>query len=189
MALSSIAICARAFLKLGANTIASFDDGTTEAEVAANLYPSLRDALLSSHPWSFATAQASLAKLTAEPVADYHAAFQLPPDFLRALSAGVNGRGRGLEYRIKERRLYANADSLVLSYIFRPEEQSFPPFFDQLLIARLAAEFCIPITESTSRSESLHRLADIEFKYAKSIDSQQETPERIEDFSLTNVRA
>lgn len=189
MALSSIALCSRALLKLGANTIASFNDGTTEAEVAANLYPSLRDALLSSHPWSFATAQIQLARLMAEPIADYRAAFQLPPEFLRALSAGVNGRGRGVEYRIKERRLYANADNLVLTYIFRPDEQTFPPFFDQVLIARLAAEFCIPITESTSRSESLYRLAENEFRQAKSIDSQQETPGRIEDFSLTNARA
>jgi len=43
MALSSIAICSRALLKLGADTIASFDESTAEAEVAANLYPSIRD--------------------------------------------------------------------------------------------------------------------------------------------------
>lgn len=188
MTLSSIALCSRGLLKLGADTIASFDDGTAEAEVAANLYPSLRDALLSAHPWSFATAQTTLAKLTATPVADYDAAFQLPADFLRALSAGPTGRGRGVDYRIAERRMHANADTVVLTYIFRPDEADFPPFFDQMLIARLAAEFCIPLTESTSRSESLHKLAETEFRRAKMIDSQQDRPERIEDFTLTEVR-
>lgn len=188
MALSAIALCSRALLKLGAGTIASFDEGTAEAEIAGNLYPSLRDALLSAHPWSFATAQASLPKLAAEPVADYACAYQLPADFLRALSAGLSGRGRGIDYRIAERRLHADASDVVLTYIFRPDELDFPPFFDQALIARLAAEFCIPLTESTSRSDSLHKLAENEFRRAKMIDSQQDSPGRIEDFSLVEVR-
>ena len=188
MAISDIALCSRALLKIGAGSIASFDEGTAEAEVAANLYPSTRDALLSAHPWSFATGQATLAKLVTEPVADYAVAFQLPGDFLRALSAGAGGRGRGVDYRIAERRLHAHVDEVVLTYIFRPDELEFPPFFDAALIARLAAEFCIPLTESTSRADSLHKLADVEFQRAKVIDSQQESPGRIEEFSLIEVR-
>ncbi len=189
MALSSIALCSRALLKLGADTIASFEEGTAEAEVAANLYPSIRDALLSAHPWNFATGQVTLPKLAAAPIADFSAAFQLPADFLRALSAGPSGRGRGIDYRIAEQRLHADSDQIVLTYIFRPDESDFPPFFDQALISRLAAEFCIPLTESTSRSESLHKLAAGEFRTAKMIDSQQDRPERFEDFTLTEVRA
>ncbi len=189
MALSGIALCSRALLKLGAGSMASFDEGTAEAEVAANLYPSTRDAMISSHPWSFATGQVDLARLTSAPVADFAYAYQLPADFLRALSAGIGGRGRGMEYRISERRLHTNAPEVTLTYIFRPAELEFPPFFDQALIARLAAEFCIPITESTSRSESLTRLAENEFRRAKMIDAQQDTPGRIEDFTLIEVRS
>ncbi|MCP5367678.1 MAG: hypothetical protein H6907_11520 [Hyphomicrobiales bacterium] len=188
MALSSIALCSRALLKIGAASIASFDEGTAEAEIAANLYPSSRDALLSAHPWSFATGQARLATLVAEPVADFDYAFQLPADFLRALSAGVGARGRGIPYRIAERRLHADSDEVVLTYIFRPAETEFPPFFDQALIARLAAEFCIPLTESTSRAEALTRLAENEFRRAKSIDAQQDSPVQFEDFTLIDVR-
>lgn len=188
MALSAIALCSRALLKLGANSIASFDEGTAEAEVAANLYPPLRDALLSSHPWSFATGQVELARLVATPVADYAHAFQLPSDFLRALSAGNDGRGQGMNYRIAERRLHTDADEVILTYIFRPDELEFPPFFDQALITRLAAEFCIPLTDSTTRSEALYKLAENEFRRAKQIDAQQDTPGRIEDFSLIQTR-
>lgn len=188
MALSSIALCSRALLKLGAGTIASFDEGTAEAEVAANLYPSIRDALLSSHPWNFATGQTSLAQLAAEPVADYQYAYQLPVDFLRALSAGVGGRGHGVNYRIVEDRLHCNASAPVLSYVFRPAEKSFPPFFDQTLIARLAAEFCMPLTESTSRADLLYKLAEDEFRRAKLIDGQQDTPSAITSFPLVEVR-
>ncbi len=189
MALSPIAICSRALLKLGGSTIASFEEGTAEAEIAANLYPSVRDAILSAHPWSFATAQQRLPVLAADPVADYANAFQLPANFLRALSAGGDGRGQGLEYRIAEKRLHCNSDTVILTYIFRPAELDFPPFFDQALIVRLAAEFCIPLTESTSRAEVLHRLADQELGRAKTVDAQQETPGRIDDFSLIEVRS
>jgi hypothetical protein len=188
MALTPIALCARALLKIGAAPIAAFDEGTAESEVAANLYPSLRDALLSAHPWSFATGQATLPRLAAEPVADYAYAFELPADFLRALSAGSAGRCRGVDYRLAERRLHADSPEVVLSYVFRPDESAFPPFFDQALIARLAAEFCIPLTESTARAEALFRLAEAEFGRAKTIDAQQETPGRIEDFTLIEAR-
>lgn len=188
MALSSIALCSRALLKIGAGTIASFDEGTAEAEVAANLYPSVRDALLSSHPWNFATGQATLARLAAEPVADYAYAFQLPADFLRALSAGNGGRGQGLDYRLAESRLHCNSDSMVLTYVFRPDEREFPPFFDQTLITRLAAEFCIPLTESSTRAELLYKLAEDEFRRAKLIDGQQDVPSSIASFPLVEVR-
>lgn len=188
MALSSIALCSRALLKLGARSIASFTEGTAEAEIAANLYSSTRDALLSAHPWTFSTGQVELARLAAEPVADFAHAFQLPPDFLRALSAGAAGWGRGARYRIAERRLHADVESVTLSYVFRADESAFPPFFDQALIARLAAEFCLPVTESTARAELLNRLAEAEFRRARLIDSQQDTPAAIEDFTLVGVR-
>lgn len=108
MALSAIALCSRALLKIGAATIASFDEGTAEAEVANNLYAPIRDNLLKTHPWSFA-------------------------------SDGVS-------------------------------EMSFPPFFDQALIARLAAEFCLPLTESEARAALLDRFANEELQRAKLMD-------------------
>jgi hypothetical protein len=187
MASSSIALCSRALLKTGCRSITSFDDGTAEAEVAGNLYESVRDALLSAYPWRFATAQATLPRLEAVPVADYAYAYQLPADFLRAMSAGA-GRGRGLDYRIHERRLHANASEVVLTYIFRPLETEFPPFFDQVLIARLAAEFCIPLTDSTSRSEALSRVAESEFRQARTIDAQQDIIAVLDDYPLIGVR-
>ena len=183
MALSALALCSRALLKIGAQPIASFDEGTAEAEVAANLYPAARDALLSLHQWSFATAQATLPRLAAKPVADFANAFQLPAGFLRALSAGAPGAGRGLVYRLFEDRLHCNAEQVTLSYIFRPEESAFPPFF-AALATRLAAEFCIPLTGNTSRAQHLHAQSEAELRAARLADSQQATPRAIEHFPL-----
>ncbi|MFN4276112.1 MAG: hypothetical protein ACK4FJ_07410 [Ferrovibrio sp.] len=188
MALTATDLCSRALITLGAKPITGFDDATVEADIARHLYPSLRDALLSAHPWRFATQQANLPRLNQQPAGDYSHAFQLPPDFLRAMAAGQSDRGRGLVYRISGRRLECNAETVLLTYVYRPDESGFPPFFDLALIARLAAEFCLPLTESTTRAQLLHQLAEAEFRRAKTIDSQQDEPGRIEDFTLVEVR-
>lgn len=188
MALSDVALCSRALIRLGAAPISSFDDGTAESEIAGALFGSVRDSLLSAYGWSFASGQVALNHLETPPVADYQHAFQLPSDFLRALSAGVGGRGRGLNYRISRNVLHTNADAVTLTYIFRPQEEEFPPYFDAVLIAKLSAEFCIPVTENTSRAETLFRLADSEFQRARQIDAQQDSPVQIEDFSLIKAR-
>lgn len=188
MALNDIALCSRALIRIGAAPITSFADGTAESDIAGALFAPTRDALLSAYAWSFATGQAMLNKLEADPIADYLSAFQLPSDFLRALSAGTGTRGRGLNYRIARGQLHTDADSVVLTYVFRPEEEEFPPYFDQALIARLSAEFTIPVTENTSRAEVTYRLAETEYERARQIDAQQDTPGKIEDFSLIKAR-
>ena len=187
MALSALALCSRALLKVGAQPIASLEEGTAEAEVAANLYPGARDALLSCHPWSFAAGQMCLNRLAAVPVADFAHAFQLPPNLLRVISAG-SGRGRGIAYRIQEGRLHADAEAVTLTYIFRAAEVEFPPFFAGALVSRLAAEFCLPLTENSSRAEMLMRIAEAELRQARLLDSQQQTVRGIEDFPLLSVR-
>ena len=188
MALSDIALASRALIRIGAAPITSFNDGTAESEIAGALFAPIRDALLSSYSWSFATGQVALTELETPPIADFQSAYQLPSDFLRALSAGSGGRGRGLRYRITQNTLHTDASQVLLTYVFRPEEETFPAYFDQALIARLAAEFTIPITENTSRAEAMFRLAELEFERARQIDAQQDTPGRIEDFTLIDAR-
>lgn len=189
MALTAIGLCARALIKIGATPITDFTDGTAEAEVAAALYAPTRDSLLSCNAWSFATLLTTLPRLAEDPPADYEHAFQLPPDFLTALGAGPAGRGRGLEYRIVGPVLQTDTENVTLTYIRRPDETEFPPFFEQALIARLAAEFCIPLTESTSRWQAMLTVADAEFRRARLIDAQQDTQPGFEDFSLIEARS
>lgn len=188
MALNDIGLCSRALIRLGAAPITSFNDDTAESEISGALYAPIRDAVLSSYPWTFASGQVELTRLSETPVADYQYAYALPLDFLRAVSAGDGNKGRGLNYRIARGQLHTNAPRVVLSYIFRPEEEEFPPFFDIAMIARLSSEFCIPITESTSRSDMMSRIAVDEFARARQIDAQQDSPGRLENFTLIDVR-
>lgn len=188
MPLNDVALCSRALMRVGCEPIASFEDGTAESEISGALYVPARDALLSSYGWSFATGQVELTRLIDAPLADYQYAYALPNDFLRAMSAGTGSRGRGLDYRIARNVLHTDAEQVMLTYIFLPDESEFPPFFASALIARLAAEFCIPLTESTARAEALYKLADDEFRKAKQVDAQQDSPSRIESFPLVDVR-
>ena len=188
MALNDVALCSRALIRIGAQPITSFTDGTAESEIAGALYENTRDALLSAYPWTFASAQVALTQLQAPPIADYDFAFQLPNDYLRAISAGTSTRGRGENYRIARGAIHTNASAITLTYVFRPDESECPAYFDQALIARLSAEFTIPVTESTSRAEAHFRIADQEYERARQIDAQVDTPNKIESFSLIDAR-
>lgn len=188
MVMTAIEICSTALVKLGASPIASFAEGTAESEIAARLYPITRDGLLAAYPWSFTIAQTALGAETAAPAADYAYSYALPADCLRVLSAGIGKAGRGLDYRVQGSKLLADAQSLTLTYQRTVPESQFPAFFTAVLIARLAAELCLPLTEGTGRAESLYQLAAAELRVARLLDSQQSTPRRVEDFTLIEAR-
>ena len=189
MALTNIELCTRALIRLGANPIVGFDDGSAESEIAKVLYGATKNALLSSYPWSFATKQMELAVSSNNPIADYKYSFLLPEDCLIALSAGSNNRGRGVHFKILNGGLHTNHSNITLTYIAEIDEVDFPAFFDSILITKLAAEFSIPVTESTSRTEMLYSQAEKEITKARHIDAQQDSPNKLENFTLIDVRS
>jgi hypothetical protein len=189
MPLSSVALCSRALMKTGAQPIQSFYDDRAEAEIALAFFEPTRDMLLSSYPWRFARGFMALPRLVAEPLADFAYAHQLPSDCLRILSVGDGGSSTGLVYRRVGNTLHSNAPDMVLSYVFRPDDEAAPAYFEAALMARLAAEFCLPLTENTERANMLYRLADIELDRAKRIDAQQDTPNALTHFNLIDARS
>jgi hypothetical protein len=189
MTLTDVEICSVALVKIGANAISSFDDETVEADVGRHLYEITLRALITAHPWHFSLFETVLQKVDEPSQAGYSHVFALPADVLRVISAGASSRGRGLEFRVAGDRLYANSTDVVLNHQRRPATATFPAFFVQVLVAKLAAEFCLPLTEGTSRAEALQRLAAAELKIARLIDSQQDTPRAVEDFTLIAARS
>lgn len=186
---TAIDICSRALVKLGASAISSFDEDTTEAHVARQLYEITLDSLLALYPWRFALKQAQLGRLSLAPETDYRYAYALPNDCIRVLSAGASVKGTGLDYRLVNKTLQTNGESVILTYISRPNEVDFPAFFMEALIAKLASEFCLPLTESTTRTDYLRKLTQEAVQNARLVDSQQAIPQAFQDFSLIEVRA
>ncbi len=188
MTMTATGLCSRALIKLGAQSISSFEEETAEAHIADQLYDLTVDGLLAAYPWRFALTQVRLNRLAVNPTADFKYAYALPNDCVRIISAGHCLKGSGLSYRIHKQQLHTDSDHVILTYIARPSEESFPAFFVQALVAKLAAEFCLPLTESTSRTEFLCKIADTEIAQARLVDSQQAVPPAFQDFSLIEVR-
>lgn len=185
---TDISICSKALMRLGSEGIVSFEDGTPEADVASSLYPLVRDGMISSYPWSFATMQKKLPKLLKSPIADYANSYLLPNDCLRIISAGFGKRGQGIEYKISENMLHTNASEVVLTYIFGAKEDIFPAFFIDALTTKLASEFAIALTEDINKSDFFLKRAENEINNARLIDSQQKTIRNFEDFTLVEAR-
>ena len=85
MADTKVDICARALIMIGAQPISSFDDGSTEALVASNIYENITQSILCRHRWRFSTEQQQLSLLAVAPTGRYEYAYQLPtsPDLLQ----------------------------------------------------------------------------------------------------------
>lgn len=196
MAMTPLQYASQALLRLGAQTIASFEDATVEAHAARLIYGPARDALLASHPWSFATETMRLAPLNprftaldeADSPDDGARAFVLPAGVLRVMSAGRDANAEGLDYRLANGALLACADSLWLRAVMRVDEARFPAWFDAALILRLASELCLPLTESPTRAEMLAKAASDAVRQARLIDSQQQPTRGIQGFALSQGR-
>jgi len=191
MALSDVAICARALVMIGAAPISSFEEDVAEAEIARMLYPAVRDGMLAGYPWRFAGRGCWLSRLAGEDVAtspkDGSHLFALPRDFIRLLSLENEG-GKIARFELRDQAVLVASDSAHLSYVARLPEGSFPAWFDMALMARLAAEFCLPLTESSTRAEYLFKRAEDQLREARLADAQQSTPHAIDDFSLISAR-
>lgn len=185
---SDIDLCSWALLRIGAHRISSFADGTTEAQVAAGIYPHVRDAMLAGHFWNFAVRVRALAEAVETPAADWAAAYPLPVDCLRVISVGTGTSSRGGDYAVVGRAIHAAAGGATLAYIARVVETDWPAYFADAIAAQLAAEFVIPLTDQTSRWEGLTKLADAAVRRARLIDAQAETPRALDDWSLITSR-
>ena len=127
---TAIDICNRGLIFIGAEPITSFDDGTTEARVAANIYEDVVQTSLTNARWRFATNQEALNRLTDAPTARFDLAYQQPNDTIIIHAITVNDNP--IEYQIYGDMIYADTtttDTVVADYTFRQTEEFFPSYF------------------------------------------------------------
>ena len=92
MATTKIDICSTALILIGATTITSFTDDSTEATVCNTIYEDVLKASLTRHRWRFASEQKQLSLLTATPTGRFAYAYQLPtsPQLIQIFTLTVN---------------------------------------------------------------------------------------------------
>lgn len=182
-------ICNNALLMLGARVLTDFNDPASDhADLVRNLWPVERDATLRAHPWNCAIARVQLAALAQAPAFDWSYQFNLPGDFLRILSVGLDGETP--LYRVEGRRILADDSPLYLKYIFRNEDIT---TWDSLLVAatvsRMAMVLAYPVTKSASMQEQMGAMHARALQEARTVDGQEDTPEEVGDFPFLNVRS
>lgn len=187
MAATDVSICSNALLMLGAQTINSLDDPSDRARQCANLYPTVRDYVLSSHPWNCCTRRVILNPDTSAPAFDWTMQFTLPGDYLRMLSVGEAGIEAA--YMIEDGKVLSNTSPLRLRYIYRNTNPAkWTPLLVHAVTMAMRQVLAYPITQSTSLEQLIDQVIEPILKRARSIDSQDEPPATLGDFRLLASR-
>ena len=177
---SALDMCSRAFVLIGADTITSFDDGSTEAVVATNMYEDIVRTALCNTRWRFATNQATLNLLSDAPTGRYDRAYQLPSGYLMLHAITVNDHP--IDYQVYGDKAYANttaSDSLIADYTFRAGEDKFPSYFTLAVEYSLAVAFSTSIARDAAMAQQMMVMAQQAMAKARSLDAQQQTTRKL----------
>jgi hypothetical protein len=183
MADTKVDICARALIMIGAQPISSFDDGSTEALVASNIYENITQSILCRHRWRFATEQQQLSLIASAPTGRYEYAYQLPtsPDLLQLNTITV--ADVPIEYSRYGDKVFVNGydsqSALIADYIFRQDESEFPAYFKLGLEYTLASIFAGSVARDAAMIKQFSDLAERQILIAKNTDSQEVTNKKL----------
>lgn len=180
-------ICSDALVLLGDSPILSLDDTSDRASACKQLYPRVRDAVLRAHPWKFAQKRAALAQTVTPPAFGYAFSYQLPVDFLRLIE--FVGDRRDVPFTHEGQLVLTDSPQCMIRYVAKVED---PNLFDSLFVsalsARMAAELAQPITSQSSLMQTMLRLYEAKIQEARTVDSQEQTPDQLVSDVLTRVR-
>jgi hypothetical protein len=165
-------LCSMALLKLGEKPLTSLNSDEASAQLARTLYDTTIDALLSGHPWRFATQTLSIEQ-------NQNNEFVVPENVLRILRCSGHIYGN---------KIISDSNCVRMLAVTRTGTDKFPSYFVSLAATKLALEFCIPLTGNQQTLRMLISLYESEFQTAKFIDSTTDTNCGIDNFSLINAR-
>ena len=111
---TDINICSRALIAIGANEITSFEEGTVEAKVAKAKFEIAKRDLLSIYPWTFSITETFLARIASDDLAIYKYIYELPDDFLRALT--LRGDYQNIPYTLRSGKINTDDEKPILVY-------------------------------------------------------------------------
>lgn len=184
---TGVSICSNALLMLGAQTINDFNEPLDRAKLAANLYPTIRDDLLRTHPWNCTIKRVLLAPDATPPAFGYANQFELPADFLRVLEVGQ--AGHQIDYLVEGRSILADAVSVELRYVYLNEvENTWDASLVGLLTLAMACAMAYPITQSSALQAAFEQKLVMAKKVARAVDGQEDPPQTLGDERLFAAR-
>ena len=186
--MSEVSICNQALSLVGAKSITSLDDDVNEAKLCKLNYAPVRDAVLAEHDWTFATRWETLAASANPATGEFTNEFPLPSDVLAVLFVGQN-HAHPENWQVENNAIRTDATTCKCQVLYLVEDTSkFSAMFTQALVARLAAELAIPITNSRTLMENMFAMYDQKMKRATAKDGQQGRSRRLRSTWLTGAR-
>ena len=148
------------------------------------VYDTTYESRLSTHRWGFARKKLALSKLAAAPLNEWESAYQIPADALSIFKVYPHS-----DYVIVGDKVYANASTLSVDYIFKPDNEGYlPAYFVEALVGELAAMLAYGITNNATLSNGLIARAARGWMTAWNADSAQRPSEEIVDQPLIWAR-
>lgn len=190
MPASAVSICQQALVMIGAQPIASLDDDSTEGIACRTLYEPTTTDELAQYRWRFATGMEQITRLATAPATKWGAAYQLPPLCLVPSTVYVNGKP--IDFDRYEDNIYcdaAEADEVFLEGVYRVDEQFWPPFFERLIVYRMAAQLAHSVAGQVDTSDLLDRRSIRHAAMARNRDAQGRTATRIDTTRLIRARS
>lgn len=180
---SEIALASNAMVLLGANSIASFTEGSTEAQVASNLFEHSYKFVLSEHRWRFAVKQEKLARLTEKPLAMFEYQFQMPIDILYLIRTVNNER-----YEVYGDKIYSSATEMEIEFVHTVDAGVLPSYFIKAMEYYLAFQFSVPITGDLDKASFFEGLYKKALTKAKFLDSSARPNQGFRNNPYVDVR-
>ena len=168
---------------IGQTAITSRTDGSSTANTVDDLFDEIRDDLLRSHPWNFATKRQKLAQSSTTPGFEFDFAYPLPADWIRTISVHNNDAGYGtilyrMEYIGTQRAIVASADDIYLRYVYQVTDPNLmAPDFRRAFEIALARDLSVPIASSNTLQEQLSKQFIRKIAQARSSDAIGAFPE------------
>ena len=161
---SEVGVINRALIELGQKRIVARTDTSTEAVTMDALFDDVRDTLLRSHQWNFATKRIKLARSANTPSHEFDYQYPVPSDWLRTVEVSSSDAG-GTDIRYKMG--YDATDTLVflcdatelwLTYIAQVTDvASWGPDFRTVLSYELAKAATITLKNSRALRDDFRR--------------------------------
>ena len=189
---SEVSICNIALqLIKHSKSITSLTSGTKEANACEAVYDEMRDLLSEMHHWNWCTKRQKLGQLSTTPAFEWDYEYELPADFLRAVSVHEHNDGTdAVPYKLEDGKIMTDADDVYLRYIARVvDPNQMPPTFRRALSKLIASQLATALAQSVSLSKELFdQFHDQDLPMAKSADSIQNYADQLPESDFIMVR-
>jgi hypothetical protein len=183
-------ICSQALIQIGADPIASFEDGTTPSTVAGQVYEPTVRALLSLPRWTFAKKWKSpLDRKPGAPAGRGSAQYHIPADML-TMGGVFDSARRPVDFTLAEGVIVTLAEGdWTAEYTYRAPESVWPPLFVNAVVSELAGRFALAVARNESLADSwTKRHLNVDLPRARSVDAQSQTSRRMRSGRFAWVR-